>query len=170
MNWGHRVNGNDAAVGHSPIPNTSGRHLVVLEAFAFIKGWFISVTLWVAGLGIIVLAQELGSPEPAEGGGNHWLGLALLVLMYGYGIALVFAAPLAWVLGYLLRPVRNQWIHVAVFVAVPTLVFWTLGGMLGFGWTVENLGLWATVGAAAAFGRWSDRKQVELVPMTRREK
>ena len=91
-----------------------------------------------------------------------------MVLMYGYGIALAFAAPLAWVLGYLLRPVENQWIHVAVFFAAPTLALWTLGGVLGFGWTAENLGLWATVGAAAAFGRWSVRKQVELVPLSPR--
>jgi uncharacterized BrkB/YihY/UPF0761 family membrane protein len=160
MNGEHGVNGNDPAVGHSP-----GRHLVVLEAFAFIKGWFISVTLWVAGLFLIVAAQEVGSPALSESGGNHWLGLALLILMYGYGIALVFAAPLAWALGYLLRPVRNQWIHIAVFFAAPTLVFWTLGGMLGFGWAVETLGLWATVGAAAAFGRWAVRKQVELMPL-----
>ena len=98
---------------------------------------------------LIFVAQELGSPALSESGGNHWLGLALLVLMYGYGIALVFAAPLAWVLGYLLRPVHNQWIHVAVFFVVPALVFWALGGILGFGWTVET---WAC-------GRQSARRQ-----------
>lgn len=80
-------------------------------------------------------------------------------------IALVFAAPLAWVLGYLLRPARNQQIHVGVYFAVPTMVFWTLGGLLGLGWTVENLGFWATVGAAAALGRWAVRRQADLVPV-----
>lgn len=159
------MNSNDPAVEHPPVSDTSGRHLVVLEAFAFIKGWFIAVTLWVAGLCVIFVAQELGSPALSEGGANHWLGLALLILMYAYGVALVFAAPLAWLLGYLLRPVRNQWIHVAAFFAVPTLLFLTLGGVLGFGWTLENLGFWATVGAAAALGRWAVRKQVELVPL-----
>lgn len=118
-----------------------------------------------AGLLLIVIAQELGSPAPSESGGNHWPGLAVMVLMYSYEIALVFAAPLAWVLGYLLRTVQNQWIHIGVFFAAPTLVFWVLGSLLGLGWTIESLGFRATVGAAAAFGRWAVRKQVELVPL-----
>lgn len=51
-----------------------------------------------------------------------------MVLWYAFGIGLVFAAPLARALSCLLRPVPNQWIHVAVFFAVPTLVFWVQAG------------------------------------------
>lgn len=128
---------------------------------AFIKGWLIGTTLWVGGPCLIVTATNVVFALQEGSGLEHVLGLAVTVLFYGYGIALVFAAPLAWVLAYLLRPVRNQWIHVGAFFAVPTFVFWTLAGLLGFGWTPSVLGLWATVGAAAAFGRWAIRKDAQ---------
>jgi len=122
---------------------------VILTGRALFKGWAITTTLWLVGLYIVLAATSQG----------FLLDLALMVLMYGYGIALVTGVPLAWILGYLLRPIRNQWIHVAAFFIVPTLGFWALGSMLGFGWTIGALGLWATVGLAAALGRmavWRD--------------
>ncbi|MBT2550849.1 hypothetical protein [Arthrobacter sp. ISL-65] len=77
--------------------------------------------------------QELIAAPQSESGQNNVAGIAVTVLWYGFGIALVFAAPPAWILGYLLRPALNQWVHVAVFFAAPTLVFWVLGGPLGLG-------------------------------------
>lgn len=105
----------------------------------------------------------------SESGWTYVPGIAVTVLWYGFGAALLFAAPLAWLLGYLLRPVLHQWIHVAVFFAVPTLVFWVIGGLLEFGWTLEALGFWATVGAAAAIGRLAVRKNVDLVQVQPRD-
>ncbi|MCB5275408.1 hypothetical protein BJG92_02956 [Arthrobacter sp. SO5] len=67
-------------------------------------------------------------------------------------------APLAWVLAYLLRPVQSQWIHIGAFFAVTTISFWLLGSVLGLGWQPWLLFPWATVGAAAAIGRWAIRK------------
>jgi hypothetical protein len=125
------------------------RRGVILTGRALFKGWAITTTLWLAGLYIVLAATSQG----------FLLDLALMVLMYGYGIALVTGVPLAWILGYLLRPIRNQWIHVAGFFIVPTLGFWALGSTLGFGWSIGALGLWATVGLAAAIGRlavWRD--------------
>ena len=122
---------------------------VILTGRALFKGWAITTTLWLVGLDIVLAATSQG----------FLLDLALMVLMYGYGIALVTGVPLAWILGRLLRPIRNQWIHVAAFFIVPTLGFWALGSVLGFGWSVGALGLWATVGFAAALGRravWRD--------------
>jgi hypothetical protein len=81
------------------------------------------------------------------------------VIFWGYGIALVIAAPLGWVLAYLLRPVRNQRIHILAFLVAPTVVFWAVGGLLGL-WHPGLLGIWATVGAAAAVGRGAIRKDV----------
>lgn len=125
------------------------RRGVILTGRALFKGWAITTTLWLAGLYIVLGATSQG----------FLLDLALMVVMYGYGVALATGLPLAWILGYLLRPVRNQWIHVAAFFIVPTLGFWGLGSMLGFGWSVGALELWATVGLAAAIGRlavWKD--------------
>ncbi|MFF2316511.1 hypothetical protein ACFVTE_09600 [Arthrobacter sp. NPDC058097] len=157
------MNESDPAIAAAVPPNPPGRHRVVLRSSAFIKGWFISTVLWLVPVCVIVVVQELTAAVPSESGPSPVPGIAIMVLWYGFGIALVFAAPLAWILGYVLRHVPNQWIHVAVFFAVPTLVFWVLGGLLQFGWTIESLGFWATVGAAAAIGRLAIRRNVELV-------
>jgi hypothetical protein len=137
---------------------------VVLDAYGFIKGWLIATSLWVGVLMLLVAALH-GIPAARVGtdAGHVW-GILGMVVFYGLGVALMFAAPLAWVLAYLLRPVRNQWIHIGAFFAVPTLAFWLLGSVLGFGWQPLMLIPWATVGAAAAIGRWAVRKDVVLYP------
>lgn len=133
---------------------------MVLDAYAFIKGWLIATSLWV-GLLLLLVAAYYGVPAVRDGtdGGHVW-GLLGMVVLYGFGAAVVFAAPLAWVLAYFLRPVRNQWIHIGAFFAVPTLTFWLLGSVLGLGWQPWLLMPWATVGAASAIGRWAVRKDV----------
>ena len=137
----------------------TGRDRVVLDTSSFIKGWMIATTLWV-GVMLIVAPFVFGVPTVlGELDVAHLLGAGLSLAFYGFGCALVLAAPLGWVLAYLLRPVRQQWIHIAAFFAVPTLAFWAVAGLVGFGWHPGWLGLWAaTVGAAAAVGRWSIRK------------
>ncbi|WP_157370989.1 MULTISPECIES: hypothetical protein [unclassified Arthrobacter] len=130
-----------------------GRTPVVLGPFAFIKGWLIAVVLWVAGLCIVQVTQEIISSRQADGGANFVPGMIMMLVVYGFGTALLVATPLAALLAFLLRPVQNQWLHVAAFFAVPTLTYWVLGGLLGLGWTLAALGFWATVGASAAVGR-----------------
>ncbi|WP_432245446.1 hypothetical protein ACRB8A_01810 [Arthrobacter sp. G.S.26] len=133
---------------------------VVLQAPAFIKGWLITTTLWVGLLATIIAISHVVTAF--RSGTDAWTGWGVvpLALFYGYGTALLAGAPLAWVLAFLLRPVRRQWIHVGAFFAAPTLVFWGLGGLLGLGWHPGLLGLWATVGAAAAVGRWAIRGNI----------
>lgn len=136
----------------------SGQQRVILDASSFIKGWLIATTLWV-GVMLIVALFVFGAPTVRQGSDAGYLwGAGLSLAFYGYGIALVFAAPLGWVLAYLLRPVRQQWIHIAAFFVVPTLAFWAVAGLGGFGWHPGWLGIWGTVGAASAIGRWSIRK------------
>ncbi|XAS69481.1 hypothetical protein V3C33_09645 [Micrococcaceae bacterium Sec5.7] len=148
------------ALGEAAQPQAVRSHRVILDAYAFIKGWLIATSLWV-GLLLFLVAASYGVPAARDGtdAGHVW-GLLGMVVFYGFGVSLVFAAPLAWVLAYLLRPVRNQRIHIGAFFAVPTLAFWLLGSVLGLGWQPLLLIAWATVGAAAAIGRWSVRKDV----------
>ncbi|MFF2032009.1 hypothetical protein [Arthrobacter sp. NPDC058192] len=148
------------ASGNAAQPHAAQSHRVFLDAYAFIKGWLIATSLWV-GVLLLLVAAGYGVPAARDGtdAGHVW-GLLGMVIFYGLGVSLVFAAPLAWVLAYLLRPVRNQWIHIGAFFVVPTLVFWLLGSVLGFGWQPWLLIPWATVGAAAAIGRWAIRKDV----------
>jgi len=125
------------------------RRGVILTGRALMKGWAITTTLWLIGLYAVLAATSQG----------FLFNLALMIALYGYGAALAAGIPLAWILGYVLRPVRNQWIHVAAFFIVPTLAFWALGSLFGFGWSLGALGLWATVGLASAIGRvavWKD--------------
>jgi len=125
------------------------RRGVILTGRALFKGWAITTTLWLIGLYAVLAATSEG----------FWFNLVLMVLLYGYGVSFIIGLPVGWILGRLLRPVRNQWIHVAAFFIVPALAFWALGSLFGFGWTLESLGLWATVGVAAAAGRlaiWKD--------------
>lgn len=146
------------ALGDAAQPQAVRSHRVVLDAYAFIKGWLIATSFWV-GVVLLLVAAGYGVPASRDGtdAGHVW-GFLGMVILYGFGVSLVVAAPLAWVLAYLLRPVRNQWIHIGAFFAVPTLGFWMLGSVLGFGWQPWLLIPWATVGAAAAIGRWAIRK------------
>ena len=140
----------------------TSRQRIVLDASSFIKGWLIATTLWV-GVLLVVALFVYGIPTVRNGEDARYLwGAGLSLAFYGYGIALLLAAPLAWVLAWLLRPVRQQRIHIAAFFVVPTLVFWAFAGLVGFGWHPGWLGLWATVGAASAIGRWSIRKDASV--------
>ena len=148
------------AWGDAAQPQAVRSHGVILDAYTFIKGWLIATSLWV-GVLMLLVAAYYGVPAARDGTdtGHVWgfLGMAIL---YGFGVSLVVAAPLAWVMAYLLRPVRNQWIHIGAFFAVPTLVFWLLGSALVLGWQLWLLIPWAPVGVAAAIGRWAIRKDV----------
>ncbi|MCD5342182.1 hypothetical protein LR392_08100 [Arthrobacter sp. AK04] len=146
------------ASGDAAQPQEYRSNTMVLDAYGFIKGWLIATSLWVGAL-LLVVAVYFGVPAVRNGtdAGHVW-GLLGIAVFYGFGVALVFAAPLAWVLAYVLRPVRNQWVHIGAFFLVPTLTFWLLGSVLGFGWQPVMLIPWATVGVAAAIGRWAVRR------------
>lgn len=146
------------ASGDAAQPQAVRSQSVVLDAYAFIKGWLIATSLWV-GLLLLLIAASYGVTGAREGGdAGHVWGLLGLAVLSGFAASLVFAAPLAWVLAYLLRPVRNQKIHIGAFFLVPTLAFWLLGSVLGLGWQPLLLIPWSTVGATAAIGRWAVRR------------
>ncbi len=148
------------ALGDETEPQRAPSHRVVLDSYAFIKGWLVATSLW-TGVLLIVVVAAYGVPAANEGSRSGYVwGLLGMKVLYSVGISLVVGAPLAWILAYLLRPVRNQSIHIAAFFAVPTLAFWGLGSVLGLGWQPLLLLPWATVGAAAAICRWAIRKDV----------
>ncbi len=148
------------ALGDAVQPQTVQSYRVVLDAEGFIKGWLIATSLWV-GVLLLVVAVFYGLPAALTGDVGQFWGLLAMVILYGFGAALLFAAPLAWMLAYMLRRVRNQWLHIGAFFAVPTVAFWLLGSVLGLGWQPLMLIPWSTVGVAAAIGRWTVRKDVK---------
>ena len=89
------------ALGDAVQPPTVRSHGVVLDAYAFIKGWLIATSLWV-GVLLLLVAAGYGVPAWRDGtdAGHVW-GFLGMVILYGFGVSLVFAAPLAWVLAYL---------------------------------------------------------------------
>jgi len=96
---------------------------VILPGRALIKGWAITTTLWLIELYAVLAATSQG----------FLFDLALMIGMYGYAASIIPGLPLAGLMGYLLRPIRNQWIHLAAFFVVPTVGFWALGSLFGFG-------------------------------------
>ena len=148
------------ALGDEAQPQAARPNRAALDAYGFIKGWLIATSLWV-GVLLIVVAAFFGIPAVRNGtDAGHLWGVLGMAAFYSFGVAVVVAAPLAWLLAYLLRPVPNQWVHIGAFFVVPTFVFWVLGSVLAFGWQPVMLLPWATVGVAAAIGRWAVRKDV----------
>jgi hypothetical protein len=91
--------GDDAAQ-----PQAVRSNRVVLDAYGFIKAWLIATSLWV-GVLLLVVAAFFGVPAVRNGSdAGHVWGLLGMAVFYGFGVALVFAAPLAWVLAYLFAP------------------------------------------------------------------
>jgi hypothetical protein len=99
------------ALGDAVYPQAVQPHRVVLDAYGLVKGWLIATSLWV-GVLLIVVAAFFGVPAVRNGTdiGHVW-GFLGMAIFYGFGVALVFAAPLAWVLAYLLRPVSTPGMH-----------------------------------------------------------
>lgn len=131
---------------------------VVLGNYGLIKGIAVATSLWLAGatvLYIVLLMQEPVQPGSDVNPFGMWL---VMMAIFG-GLSLLVAVPVGVVLGLVLRPVRRQWIHVAVFFAVPAAVLWAVFGFDPFGGLV---GL--SVGVAAALGRLSVFRDVAVSP------
>lgn len=147
-----------------PPADDEGPYRVVLDSYAFLKGWFIASMLWLAGLAAVILISDVVFAAETGSTDSYMPRILPMILLYGFGVALLVGIPLGALLAFLLRPVENQWLHVAAFFAAPTLVFWLLGGLLGLGFSFALLGLWSTVGLAAAIGRFAVRKNAPLLP------
>lgn len=80
------------ALGDAAQPQAVWSHRVVLDAYAFIKGWLIATSLWV-GVLLFAVAAYFGVPAVRNGtdAGHVW-GLLGMTVLYGFGVALVFAA------------------------------------------------------------------------------
>ncbi|WP_146069612.1 hypothetical protein [Arthrobacter sp. B0490] len=85
----------------SPEDRSPGRRRVTFGPGAVAVGFLVGLTVLA-----LAFASSWGAEAPR---------VFLLALWYGVGIGLVTGLPLGIVLGLLLRPVSNQWIHVAIF-------------------------------------------------------
>ena len=135
-----------------------GNVRVVLGNYGLIKGVAVAAGLWLAAatvLYVVLLLQEPEQPGSEVNPFGMWL---FLMVMFG-GLSLLVGIPVGLVLGLLLRPVGRQWIHVAVFFAVPSVLSWAVFGFDPFG---GALGL--CIGTAAAAGRLSVCRDVEVIP------
>lgn len=147
-----------------PLVDDEGPYRVVLDSYAFLKGWFIASMLWLAGLAAVILISDAIFAMETGRSDSYMSGILPMILLYGFGVAILAGIPLGALLAFLLRPVENQWLHVAAFFAAPTLIFWLLGGILGLGFGLALLGLWSTVGLASAIGRLAVRRNAPLLP------
>lgn len=131
---------------------TGGRPHVVLNHSAIVKGWAVAVSAWLAGSLVlfwwsdatgIAQSDTLRVPDL-----EVWPSFAVASVW----VALVAALPLGVALAWLLRPVRRQRVHVAVFFAVPATV---LAGPFALTPDAASLGLvfGAALGLCSAVGR-----------------
>ena len=128
---------------------------IVLGNYGLFKGIAVATGLWLAAATVV---YTIGLLQPGAGETSPFRMWLFMMVAFG-GLSLLVGIPLGLVLGLLLRPVRRQGIHVAVFFAVPAALFWAA---LGFGSAAAVIGL--SVGAAAAAGRLSVCRDIEIVP------
>jgi hypothetical protein len=86
------------AVGEAAQPQAVRSRRVVLDAYAFIKGWLIATSLWV-GLLLLLVEAYVGLPAARDGAdAGHVWGFLGMAVLYGFGVALVFAGrwPGCW--------------------------------------------------------------------------
>ncbi|MBG6224963.1 hypothetical protein IWX63_001528 [Arthrobacter sp. CAN_A2] len=90
-------------------------------------------------------------------------GVFLLALWYGIGVGVLTGLPLGIVLGLLLRPVANQWVHVGVFFAAFTLASFIVIALLSPSRVfLESLPIALIIGGAGAIARASVWKLVRV--------
>ncbi|MFB0835732.1 hypothetical protein ACX8Z9_04825 [Arthrobacter halodurans] len=134
-------------------PLVCSRRIVVLDSYAIAKGWFIAVVVWLVGALLLFLGLDASTvKEPGTlyiDNVSIWPVFAIVSVAAAIAIGL----PLGLLLARLLRPVRNQWIHVGAFFAVPALLFaWPLGFLFGGGFP-GGLMLGSLIGVCSAISR-----------------
>ena len=112
---------------------------------AFALGYTVSCLL----LGIIATAV-IGWGTSRDVWGYAWT--VVVVAFYAAGLGLFTALPVALALGFALRTVRSQWLHLLVFFLVPTAIAWLLIGLVVRSVAVPLL-MALAIGACAAAGR-----------------
>lgn len=139
------------------------RLLVVLDSYAIAKGWFIAVVVWLVGA--LLLSLGLDASTVKEPGTLYIDNVSIwpVFAIVSVAAAIAIGLPLGLLLAHLLRPVRNQWIHVVVFFAAPALLFaWPLGFLFGWGF-LGGLMLGSLIGVCSAIGRATIIRSATLV-------
>ncbi|WP_043443176.1 hypothetical protein [Arthrobacter sp. L77] len=139
------VTADDDAGRRAPNP----RHRVTFGIGAVAVGFLVGLTTLA-----LAFALSWGPDAP---------GVFLLALWYGVGVGVITGLPLGVVLGLLLRPVANQWIHVGVFFAVFTLASFAVITLLSPSRVLlESLPIALVIGGAGALARASVWKLVRV--------
>ncbi|MHA7240916.1 hypothetical protein [Arthrobacter sp. TMS1-12-1] len=128
---------------------TGPRHRVTFGPGAVAVGFLV---------GLVTLALAFAVPW-----GPQAPGVFLLALWYGAGIGILTGLPLGVVLGLLLRPVVNQWVHVGVFFAGFAAAAFLIATLLSPSTLLgDSLPTALVIGGAAALARASVWKLVRV--------
>jgi hypothetical protein len=134
------------------------RHRVTFGFGAFVVGFLVAIFVFTLGALLLTL---VGGPVNGHQLASAAL-LALVVGLYAGGVGLVVGVPIAFVLGLLLRRVANQWLHVLAFFLVMTAASFLILVSLSSGDPIGTLELAALIGLAAAIGRLSVWKMMDI--------
>jgi hypothetical protein len=134
---------------HSTPDAGAPRHRVTFGIGAVVVGLLV---------GVVSLALAFALPW-----GSGAVGVFVVALGYGLGIGLVTGLPLGIVVGLLLRPVRHQWVHVAVFFAAFAVAAFAVAALLSPSTALgDSLPTALVIGGAGALARASVWKLVQV--------
>ncbi len=144
---------NGERIAGSVTPDDVGppsRHRVTYGPAAVVVGFLVGLTL-------LALAFTV-TWGPGSGA-----GIFVMALLYGSLIGASTALPLGIAIGLLLRPVRNQWVHVGAFFAVFTAAAFLIATALSPSTAIaENLPVALLMGGVASVARASIWKLVRV--------
>ncbi|MCJ7826700.1 MAG: hypothetical protein MUP36_00440 [Demequinaceae bacterium] len=129
--------------------------------------WMVFVGSFIGGAvagGIIDLMLIPGENTPDAISSRTIGQAAILVLGMSILIFLLLGPALGWGLGFALRNVQNQSLHVLAFAALGLFVGFSVGEYLGRLGEVVGLGaqIAPAVGVGAAIGRWSISRYAKI--------
>ncbi|MHA7306085.1 hypothetical protein ACX80E_12695 [Arthrobacter sp. TMN-49] len=142
---------NDANTERPDVAVTPERFSMRYGAPAVLIGWAVTFLVFCLGLTVFGFLGE---------GGFAGLSLLLVVLFYGFPVAASVGLPLAILIAWPLRRVRDQRLHVLAFAlatgtVTAVLMFWGQGELIP-----GNFVIVAGVAVSAAIGRASVMKLV----------
>ena len=122
--------------------------------------WWVFVGCAIAGVVcaavLFVTVVAGGDTDQLNDAGSLFKG-GIFLLGLAFAIFILVGPALAWGLGFMLRNVANQGIHVVAFAVLGLFVGFMLGNLVGLGSVVAP-----AAGIGAAVGRWAISGQARI--------